>query len=95
MPNTDLNTYVKVELYNEPNRITLYAIDMTCEFQDCVQVFLSEADMEYWLANRMALLKPYGIELKYNTDKQVRMRILDMYETAKVLKIERGKVWIG
>lgn len=90
-----MNTFVKVELYNEPNRVTLYAVDLTCKMQDAVMVFLTEADMEYWLANRMSLLKPYGITLNYDTDKPVRSKILDMYETASVLKIARGKVWIG
>lgn len=86
--------YVKIELYNEPNRVTLHAIDIYGEYQDAVKVFITADDLDYWLSKRRELLKHYNIELEY-TDKPVRVKILNMYESAKVLKIENGEVWIG
>ena len=87
--------YVAIELYNEPNRVTLHAIDICGEYQDAVKVFITADDLDYWLSKRREILKRYNIELEYNTDKPVRVKILDMYESAKVLKIENGEVWIG
>ena len=87
--------YVAIELYNEPNRVTLHAIDICGEYQDAVKVFITADDAVYWLSKHRETLKRYNIKLEYNTDKPVRLKILNMYESAKVLKIENGEVWIG
>ena len=57
--------YVKIELYNEPNRVTLHAIDIYGEYQDAVKVFITADDLEYWLSKRREILKRYNIELEY------------------------------
>lgn len=90
-----MNTYLKIELYNDPNGLTLYAVDFTSELIDSVVVFLSEIEADAWVAMQMCQLKAYGIEMTYDPDKHVREKILDMYENARELKIARGKVWIA
>lgn len=86
--------YRTFTLYNEPNGIRLYAIDLTSWVYDCVKVFLSESDMEYWIEKISCLLKPYHIRLEFNADKVSRGNIMEMYEKAEELFIRNGEVYI-
>lgn len=81
-------------LYNEPNGLRLYAVDLTSWAYDCVKVFLSESDMECWIETISCLLRPYGIKLEFNVDKVSRGNIMEMYEKAEVLFIRGGEVYI-
>lgn len=82
-------------LYNEPNGLRLYAVDCTTSFIDCVLVFMTPSDMEWWLETNSDLLKHYDIMLEFSEDKEPRYSILRMYETAKELLVKNGKVYIN
>lgn len=82
-------------LYNEANGLRLYAVDCTTSFLDCVLIFLSASDMEWWIETNSDLLKHYDIMLEFSEDKAPRYNILNMYETAKELLVKNGKVYIN
>lgn len=87
--------YRTFTLYNEPNGVRLYAVDLTSWALDCVKVFLSESDMEWWIETESCLLKPYRIRLEFNADKVSRYNIMEMYEKAEELLIKDGEVYIN
>lgn len=87
--------YKTFVLYNERNCLTLYAVDCTTSFIDCVLVFMSPTDMEWWIETNRDLLKHYDIMLEFSEDKEPRYNILKMYEKAKELLIKNGKVYIN
>lgn len=86
--------YRTFTLYNEPNGLRLYAVDLTSSAYACIKVFLSESDMECWIESISCLLKPCRIRLEFNADKVSRCNIMEMYEKAEELFIRGGEVYI-
>lgn len=96
MERTDkMNTYVCIDLWNEANRMELYAVDMTGAMCDACLVFKSDVDRAAWIKDRLEKVRPYGITMKYDVNKPAALNIINQYEHAEVLKIENGRVWIA